>query len=179
MKDNKGITMVVLTITIIILVMIAGISIGEGNQIIKSSQLENVKTNMLLIKVKAKEYAENANFKLGTNIESATDKETRITNAKQELKGEEITDSSIFSSGMNISQENITNANTNYTYYYKLSTNNLEDMGLSRVESNEKDGWYVIKYDVKNIEVEIYNTKGFENNRVKYYSLTELQNINL
>lgn len=179
MKENKGITMVVLVITIVVLLILAGISIGTGNNIIKSSQLENLKTNMLLIKVKAKEYVENANFKLGTNFESATDKDTRILNAKSELQGEEITDSNIFNDGINITQENLTNDNSNYIYYYKLNTNNLADIGLSKVESDEKNGWYIIKYDVKNLEIEIYNTLGFENDGSKYYSLTELQNVNL
>ena len=179
MKENKGITIFALVITIALLLILAGISIGEGNKIIKLSELENLKTNMLLIKVKAKEYVENANFKLGTNFESATDKDTRITNAKAELKGEEITDSSIFNSEMNINQETITSDNANYIYYYKLNTNNLIDIGLSKVKSDETNGWYIIKYDVKNLEVEIYNTLGFENDDIKYYSLTELQGIDL
>ena len=151
MKENKGITLVALLITIVVLLILAGISIGKGSNIIKSSQLENLKTNMLLIKVKAKEYVENANFQLGTNFERATDKDTRILNAKSELQGEEITDSSIFNDGINISQENLTKDNLNYIYYYKLNTNNLADMGLSKVESDEKNGWYIIKYDIKNL----------------------------
>ena len=95
------------------------------------------------------------------------------------MQGEEITDSSIFNDGINISQENLTNDNSNYIYYYKLNTNNLAEMGLSKVESDKKNGWYIIKYDIKNLEIEIYNTLGFENDGSKYYSLTELQNINL
>lgn len=180
MKENKGITLVALVITIVVLLILAGISIGIGNNVIKSAELENLKTNMLLIKVKAKEYVENANFQLGTNFESATDKETRITNAKAELKGEEIKDSSIFSDGINISQEKLEDDKLKYyTYYYKLDTNNLADMGLSKVESDEKNGWYIIKYDIKNLEIEIYNTVGFEIDGLKYYALTELQNVNL
>lgn len=177
MKNNKGITMVTLVITIIILLILAGISIGAGNNIIKQSNLENIKTNMLLIKVKAKEYVENANFKLGTSFETATDKENRITTAKGELKGEEITDVSIFNENINISQEQLTTDNSNYIYYYKLTTDNLIDIGLSNVKSDEKNGWYIIKYDIKNVEIEVYNTKGFENKENIYYSLNELQNI--
>lgn len=179
MKENKGITIVTLVITIIVLLILAGVSIGTGNKVIKSSELENVKTNMLLIKAKGKEYVENANFKLGTNFENATDKETRITTAKGELKGEEITDSNIFDEGMNITQETINNDNANYIYYYKLDKNNLTDMGITNVKSDEKSGWYIIKYDIKNVEVEVYNTAGFENEGSKYYSLTDIQNINL
>lgn len=179
MKKNKGITMVALVITIVLLLILAGISIGQGNKVIKASELENLKTNMLLIKVKAKEYVENANFKLGTNFENATDKATRVENAKAELKGEEITDISTIKGNINISQETISNDNAKYRYYYKLSTDNLTDIGITKVESNEKDGWYIIKYDIKNLGIEIYNTNGFENEGTKYYSLTELQNVEL
>ena len=62
MKKNRGITMVALVITIVVLLIIAGISIGAGNNAIKNSKLENLKTNMLLIEVKAKEQIENAKF---------------------------------------------------------------------------------------------------------------------
>ena len=52
-------------------------------------------------------------------------------------------------------------------------------MGLSNVESNDNKGWYIIKYDIKNVEVEVYNTQGFERDGKKYYSLSELQNLNI
>lgn len=150
---------------------------GTGSKIIKESEIENLTTNMLLIKAKAKEYVENANFKMGTNIETATDKDTKISTAKGELKGEEITNNSIFNGNINITQENITTDNSNYIYYYKLTTQNLNDMGLSNVKSGDKYGWYIIKYDIKNLEVEVYNTEGFEYDNITYYSLTELQNL--
>lgn len=179
MKENKGITMVTLIITIILLLILAGISIGTGNKIIESSKLENLKTNMLLIKIKGKENVENANFKLGTNFETATDKNTRVETAKSELKGEEITDSSIFNGNINITQEDISTSNEENIYYYKLTTQNLVDMGLSNVKSNHDKGWYIIKYDIKNIETEVYNTQGFEKDGKKYYSLNELQSLDI
>lgn len=182
MKKNKGITMIALVVTIVILLILAGISIGTGNNIIKQSNLENIKTNMLLVKVKAKEYVENANFNLGTAFDKVTDeneKNTRIEKAKAELKGEEITDVSMFNQNINISEEQLTTDNSNYIYYYKLETQNLIDIGLSNVKSDEKNGWYIIKYDIKNVEIEVYNTKGFENNETIYYSLNEIQNLNI
>ena len=68
MKKNKGITMVALVITIVLLLILAGISIGTGGNIIKRTELENLKTGMLLIEVKGKEYVENANFNLANYI---------------------------------------------------------------------------------------------------------------
>lgn len=58
MDKNKGITMIVLVITIALLLILAGISIQGGSSIIKRADLENLKTDMLLIKVKGKEYVE-------------------------------------------------------------------------------------------------------------------------
>lgn len=172
MKKNKGITMISLVITIVLIIIIAGISIGQGSNVIKQSQLENLKTNMMLIEVKAKEYLENANFKLGTNIDTATDKESRIENAKQELKGE-IVDKSILDGKVNITE------NDEYTFFYKLTTEELDNMGISKVKSDEENGLYILKYDLKNIEIEVYNTKGFENDGKIYYALNDIQNLNI
>lgn len=181
MKKNRGITMVTLVITIVILLILAGVSIGIGNNVIKKSELENLKTNMLLIEVKGKEYVENANFNLGTTIDtvSAEEKNNRIQKAKEQLKGEEIQDDSIFNGNINITLDNLTTANANYIYYYKLTTQNLIDIGISKVKSDEDNGWYIIKYDIKNVQIEVYNTKGFENGEEKYYSLTEMKDLNI
>lgn len=179
MKKNRGVTMLSLVITIVLLLIIAGISIGTGGNVIKRSQLENLETNMLLIKGKAKEYVENANFKLGNNIENVTDKENRIEEAKKQLVGEIITQGDIFNGIDNITTEKIKEDETNYIYYYKISTQDLTNMGLSNVYSDDEKGWYIIKYNIKNTEIEIYNTKGFENQNNKYYTLTQIQDLTI
>lgn len=173
MKKNKGITMISLVIIVVILLILVGISVNTGNNIIKQSQIENLKTNMLLIKVKGKEYVENANFKLGTaydKITEETERNNRKEKAKEELKGEDITNTiSTYNIGISETAENI--------YYYKLDTQNLIDIGITNVESSEKAGWYIIKYDIVNAEVEVYNTKGIEKENRKYYGLNEIQNL--
>lgn len=171
--------MVALVVTIIVILILAGISIGQGDKAIKISQLENLRTNMLLIQTKSKEYLENANFNLGTNIDKVTEEEktNRVNKAKENLKGTEITDGNIFDGNINITTEKITEDNTNYIYYYKLTTEDLEKMGLKNVESNDKKGWYIVKYDIKNDEAEIYNQKGFEKENKTYYSLSEIKNL--
>ncbi len=175
MKNNKGITMIALIITIILLIILAGVGIGTGNDIIKKSEIENLKTNMLLIKVKGKEYVEKANFNLGTKIETVNEEEKakRIEKAKNELKGEDITnDISKYENIINKEQEE-------FVYYYKLSTENLVDIGLINVKSDEKNGLYIVKYDIKNAIVEVYNTKGVEDEDKQYHSLNEVQNMNI
>ena len=58
-NNQRGITLVVLTITIIILMILAGITIHTGTESIQKANLEGLKTNMLLIETKAREYVEN------------------------------------------------------------------------------------------------------------------------
>ena len=182
MKKNNGITMVVLVITIVLLLILAGISINTGSNIIKRSELENLKTDMLLIEVKAKEYVENGNFSLGTTFDKITDeneKSKRIETAKSKLKGTEIENIENLDSKLSITSDKFKEEKENMIYYYKLSTQDLEDMGIENVKSDEKNGEYIIKYDIKNIEIEIYNTQGFKNEDKYYYSLSELESLEL
>ena len=86
-KNENGITTVVLTITIIILLILAGITVYTGKDSIQKANIEGLKTNMLLIQTKAREYVENASFDLGIDPQNAT--EEMKTNAKNELNGED------------------------------------------------------------------------------------------
>ena len=93
--------------------------------------------------------------------------------------GEEIVDGNIFINNTKITTEKIKEDNTNNVYYYKLSTQNLMDMGLKNVKSDEKDGYYIVKYDLKNSTIEIYNTEGFEDEGNVVYSLTDIKQVRL
>ena len=176
MKKNEGITMLVLVITVILLLILSGISINTGNNI------KNLKTNMLLIEVKGKEYVENGNFNLGTSFDKLTDeneKNKRIELAKSKLKGTEITSVSDLNSNFGITQEQFQQEQTNLIFYYKLTKEDLEELGMSNEDSNNQKGGYIIKYDLKNMELEIYNTIGFKSGDKTYYSLSELENLEI
>ena len=160
-KNNKGITLIALTITIIILLILASITIYSGKESIKKAQLESLKTNMLLIKAKAKEYVEQASFKHGVNKSEISEE------AKNELKGKE-------ANASDYSKQNITI--NGGEILYKLTSDNLKEMGLKDVKlgSNEE---YLVKYNIKDVTVEVYNTSGYENNGTTVYSLSELEKI--
>ena len=156
--------------------------INTGNNIIKRANLENLKTNMLLIEVKGKEYVENGNFNLGTSFDKLTDeneKNKRIELAKSKLKGTEITSVSDLNSNFGITQEQFQQEQTNLIFYYKLTKEDLEELGMSNEDSNNQKGGYIIKYDLKNMELEIYNTIGFKSGDKTYYSLSELENLEI
>lgn len=160
-KNNKGITLIALTITIIILLILASITIYSGKESIKKAQLESLKTNMLLIKAKAKEYVEQASFKNGVNKSEISEE------AKNELKGEEANASDYSKQNIIINGGEI---------LYKLTSDNLKEMGLKDIKlgSNEE---YLVKYNIKDVTVEVYNTSGYENNGTTVYSLSELEKI--
>ena len=177
MKKNnqKGITLVVLTITIIVLLILAGITIQTGTDSIQKANLEGLKTNMLLIETKAREFVENASFDLGIDPQNATDE--MKTNAQAELTGDDkgtlvTSGDSIIDQLLNIgiSQADIDNGNV-----CKLTKENLEKMGIYDVESNDEEGWYIIVYNINDTTAEIYHTMGYQGK----YSLTDIEQIEL
>ena len=172
---NRGITLVSLMVTIVILIIIASISINIGSNMIKKAGLEELKTDMLLIKTKSKEYVENANFKLGPKINeaSAEDKSNRIASAKGELKGTEITKET---AKAEIEDIDISDDDPEFTFYYDLSTvgenNYLEDMGIKGVALEEGDK-YIVEYNISTLNIEVYNKVGFNGK----HSLTDIDKI--
>ena len=172
-NSQKGITLIVLTITIIILIILAGITIYTGRDSIQKANLEELKTNMLLVQTKAKEYVENASFKLGVNPNA----DTMYEDAKENLNGEDkgtvvTTDDEIVNDllNMGIQQEDIDKGKV-----YKLTTENLEKMGINDVKSNDEEGWYIIVYNIEETTAEIYHTIGYNGK----YSLTDIEQIQL
>ena len=157
---NKGITLVSLIVTIIILIIIASISINIGSNMIKKAGLEELKTNMLLIQAKAKEYVEEANFKMGKNAEEkkeAVRSEVYIEKAK--LKTPEIVSPPI-----------------DLTDCYELTGETYQNWGLNKIqlESNEH---YLVKFDEQNMTVEVYNIPGYKAADGQKYSLTDIDKI--
>ena len=165
-KNNKGVTLIALVVTIIILLIIASIAVGAGKGTIKKAKLENLKTNMLLIQAKSKEYVEEAGFKIGTNTEDTE----KVNNARQEVYttnaqlGEKLTSSQI------PSQFNITDSDTNPCYF--LTDDAKKSWGLEKIEI-EDDEKYMIQFNEKEETVEVYNTIGYNGK----YKLSEIEQI--
>ena len=80
---NDGITLVSLVITIVVLIILAGIGANSGIKTIKKAKLEEIKTNMLLIEAKAREYMEEINHRMG--IGSQEEKVARREESRKEI----------------------------------------------------------------------------------------------
>lgn len=173
-EENKGITLMALVITIGVLIILASITIKYGGESIKQAKIQNMKTNMLLIEAKTKEFVENANYDLGIKPEEATDEMKEKSNSELEGngKGTKVLSSSSISS--KIIDIGISSADLNNGKVFQLSTSDLESMGIKGVESNERDGWYVVVYDVENASVKIYNTVGIDIDGNMKYCLDDI-----
>lgn len=159
MKRENGVTMISLVVTIIVLLILAGISIQGGTGIIKRAQLEEIKTNMLLIQAKSKGLVEDASFKMGINPDDVKKNEVR---------------QNVYVEGAKLEKaENVpTNFNISDTANcYWLTSDAQANWGLDKIElkSDEK---YLIQFNEEEEKVEVYNTIGHDGK----YSLSQLNN---
>lgn len=63
LKIENGITIIALIITVVVMIILAAVGIEYGNDAINNAKLEDIKTDMISIKTKAKIVAEQYNFK--------------------------------------------------------------------------------------------------------------------
>lgn len=166
-KNNKGITLIILVVTIIVLLILAGVTITAGTESIKKAKLETLRTNMLLIRAKGKEYCEEANFRIGTNnppteedLKKGTD---YLTNEKQLNSAQ--------SSELPVSGET-------FDYIAKLEEEDLKRIGLNEVANSSNTGTFYIGFNIKDNQVEVYNSIGYKStNGTTYYKLSDIENI--
>lgn len=159
-RYEKGITLVALVVTIIVLLILAGIGYNYGRDTIKKAQLEELRTNMLLIEAKAKEYVEEANFKMGISPDDAKKTEVR----KEVYEGEaKLQPASGVSAPSGIP--------VNECYLVTQDTMNLWGLDDLKLEEGEN---YLIKFNDDSATVEeVYNTVGYDGK----YSLTDIDNL--
>ena len=128
-KNSKGITLVSLVITIIILMLITSVTVYTGTNVIKQVTLQNVNTDMMLIKAKVKTMEEQAKF----NKDNSNYKGTPLIDVHDNKKIDKLVDEEIV--------EDITK-------YYLLSKEDLNSMGLEKIDI--ADG-YLVNYESEEI----------------------------
>ncbi len=160
--NNKGITLIALIVTILIIIVIAGISIYEGSKIVDDAKYEDVKTNMLLIQAEVKNYVEQAMFEKkelenivsdGVTIEGKPTL-TIESPAREDLK--------------NVEGENL----------YKITTN-MSEIGLNNIDPDKYLIVICTEENNKTLtgDVNVYFVPGFEsmNSEKNIHFLSEMQ----
>lgn len=162
MKNEKGVAIPTLIIIIAIIIVVAIIGIKYSMKMINENQLQDLRTDMLLIQADTKKSLEEVSFHTVNLDKNKEEDLAKINEVKQEnLKGIPVKGTEIEKSipeGIEIDEN-----------CYYLDENVLKDMGVKESDS-EKYGNYIVKYDFENIKVEVINTKGYEGQ----YTLTDL-----
>lgn len=162
-RKENAITLISLAITVIVILIISSVATYSGKEIIRKGKLEELRTNMLLIQAKAKEYVEDANFKMGL--------------APDETRKEEVR-RSVYVDGAKLEKVNAQEYGIdNSSVCYKVTKETLNIWGLDKIELKDNED-YLIAFDDENATVEIYNTKGFvDDNGDTRNSLTDIEEI--
>lgn len=162
-RKENAITLISLAITVIVILIISSVATYSGKEIIRKGKLEELRTNMLLIQAKAKEYVEDANFKMGL--------------APDETRKEEVR-KSVYVDGAKLKKVNAQEYGIdNSSVCYKVTKETLNIWGLDKIELKDNED-YLIAFDDENATVEIYNTKGFvDDNGDTKNSLTDIEEI--
>ena len=164
-KKNEGITLIALIVTIIVLIILAGISIGEGTSLIKKAKVENFITNMITIRANSKVYAEEINAKTW-NLNDNGESRNKLFEADYGMKRE--------SEALNSAQISALDFESDEYDCYSVTETTLENMGL---ESIKDDTNYVVVYKSDDYtKLDIVYKKGITYNGETYYTLSTLQN---
>lgn len=150
-RSQKGITIVSLVITIIILLIIGGTTVYIGTSVIKQATLQTVNTNMMLIQAKTKTIAEQAKF----NNNQDNYKGTVLSEVSGNKKIDEMINVGIID---------------DTSKFYLLSKDDLVSMGLEKIDI--EDG-YIVNYETE----EVIYVRGYENDGITYHKLTDMKNV--
>ena len=178
-KNNSGITLMALVITIIILVVIVSISVYEGKELITKSKVQTLETNMLTIQAKAKAYAEEIDAKIWTESDSASDVDENGNTPKDNARNTEFTSAEKALTGPvnNINQsalQQVSQEITSNYVAYQVTGNALTIMGLGEI----KDETYIVIYSKDNYKLmDVIYPNGVSYNNNTYYTLSALQEV--
>lgn len=157
-REQKGITIVALVITITIIGIIAAVAFTQGKDIIKSANLQTLNTNMLLVQAKEKVISEKNSFDETNNP----------------LKGQQLNDISGSTAIENLkSQGIIQESEENYSFYYVWNQAILDELGLDSIEL-KAGTFFIVNYKTE----EVIYSEGYKNTDGNtYYKLSDLINL--
>ena len=155
-RKVRGVTLIALVVTIVILAIIASITLYSGKDIIENANLEELRTNMLLIQAKSREYVEQANFRMGINPNQKTEEEKQ--KIRDEVYGTASDEGAQLQKATDIP---IKFGVLNVSTCYWLTPEAQAKWGLEQIELEEGEK-YLIEFNEEEEAVEIYNTVGYE-----------------
>lgn len=165
--ENKSRTSIITLVILTILIIIgASVMINYAKQIMVETKEQDLRTSMLLMQAETKKGLEEVCFKI-VNLDSTKEEDLAKIN---EIKNEYL-DGIILSDSPEEVQE-ATKSVPEITFdenCYYLDENTIREMGIKYL-TEEENGYFIVKYDFSNANVEIINTNGYDGN----YTLTQI-----
>lgn len=175
---NRGITLIALLTTVIVIIIISAVSITMGNNLVARTKVENMITNMLIIKSKARvleEEIEGKTWDYSTEIQEGES----VSKKEQGMRDIFVNEHNfILLKDVNASTYNMTELEES-SVYYVLGEEALSKMGLGSLWE-EGESYYVVKYTVKDNKYEdinVFYTRGIKYNNNINYDLDTLQSV--
>lgn len=175
MKNESGKSIVILLI-LIILIMIGSVAvINYAKKMMEESKSQDLMTNMLLMQAEVKKGLEEVCFRT-VNLNSSKQEDlTKINEIKnQYLKGIILSNSPI---EVQEALKNVPDVVIDENCYY-LNEETINEMGIENVRE-EQYGYFIVKYDFENANVEVINTKGANGKYTLTQIVEEIENANV
>ena len=166
MVNESGKSIVTLVILTILIIIGAAVIINYARQMMLETEEQDLRTSMLLMQAEAKKGLEEVCFST-VNLDATKEEDLTKIN---EIKNEYL-DGTILSNSPEEVQEatkNVPEITFDENCYY-LDENTIKEMGIKYI-TEEKNGYFIVKYDFSNANVEVINTNGYNGN----YTLTQI-----
>jgi Tfp pilus assembly protein PilE len=170
LKSKKGVTLTILVITIIIMLIIFGVTVSTADDLLRNSQKNRLKTNLYLIQAKASSLLEDYLFDTTIDFSSYDNYKNDKANIEKYLGGTLVTDiSKVKTVGF---EKDSTSFSSTYIYCV-WSISDVEAQGIS-TENIAANDTFIIQYNIEKDEVDVGSTNGCtDKNGTVYHILSE------
>ena len=160
MKIDAGMSIVILTIIIIFIMIVIAVIVHYAKSMLQEKEKQDLRTNMLLMQAEVKKGLEEVCFRT-VNLDKTKEEDiTKINEIKQEyLDGILLKDSP---TEVQEATKNVPEFEFDENSYY-LDATTLSEIGIKEIDESI-NGYFIVKYDFSNANVEVINTKGYEGN---------------
>lgn len=166
MGNESGKSIVTLIILTILIIIGVAVIINYAQQMMAETKGQDLRTNMLLMQAEVKKGLEEVCFQTVNLDESKEEDLAKINEIKnQHLKGIILSSSPV---EVQEATKNVPEVIFDESCYY-LDEATLDEIGIQDVDASQY-GYFIVKYDFSNANVEVINTNGFDGK----YTLTQI-----
>lgn len=155
-KNNKGVTLTILIITIIIMMILFGITFSTGTSLLKNSQKDKMKSMLYMVQSRAEILLDEYLFEHDNGNGDLTSVEVEKENIESELGGKYIENVSEIKS---VGYESNSIPQKGEMIYCSWDEKTLESQGIDTKNLAQGDT-IIVQYNLKDNEVNVASTKG-------------------